>query len=62
MFSRRAREHMMAYHLLIKSGVALTPVNLKHLRKERKCLTEVVDICLAWISNVMKEIVAEMRH
>ena len=28
MFSRRAREYMVAYHLLIKLGVASTPVNL----------------------------------
>ena len=47
---------------LIKSVVASTPVNLEHLKKERKCHTEVVDICFMWISKVMKEIVAEMRH
>ena len=52
----------MVDHLLIKSGVALTPENLEHLKKERKSHTDVVDICFLWISNVMKAIVAEMRH
>ena len=62
MFSRLAQYYMMVYQLLIKSGVASTPVNLEHLRKERKSHTDAVDICFAWISNVMKEFVAELRH
>ena len=52
----------MVDHLLIKSGPALTPVSLEHLKKERKSHTDVVDIHFVWISNVMKEIVGEMRH
>ena len=61
-FSRRAREYMMAYHLLIKSGVALTPVDLEHLKQGRESHMGVVAIYFAWISDFTKEIEAETRH
>ena len=61
MFSRRAREYMVAYYLLELDGKAATPVNVDHLKKERKRHTEVLDISFAWISEVMKEIVASME-
>ena len=61
MFSRRAREYMVAYHLLENSGEDATPVNLSYLKKVRKSHTDVADIGFAWISNVMKEIVASMK-
>ena len=61
MFSRRAREYMVAYYQLDKNGEAATPVNLDHTKKERKCHTEVSDISFSWISGVMKEIAASMR-
>ena len=62
MFSRRAREYMVAYYLLELDGKAATPVNVDHLKKERKRHTEVLDISFAWISEVMKEIVASMEN
>ena len=52
----------MVDHLLIKSCPVSTPVNLEHLKKQRKSHTDVVDIRIVWISNVVKEIVAETRH
>ena len=36
MFSRRAREYMVAYYQLAKNGEVATLVNLDHLKKERK--------------------------
>ncbi len=61
MFSKRAREYMVAYHLLEKDGKATTPVAVDHLKKVRKSHTDVVDISFSWISEVMKEIVASMK-
>ncbi|KAL7542576.1 hypothetical protein ACHAWF_007203 [Thalassiosira exigua] len=62
MFSRRAREYMVAYYELECNGVTATPVNLSHLNKVRKRHTDVVDISFAWISSVMKEIVVTMKN
>ena len=62
MFSRRAREYMISYHLLKNEGKQATPVNLSHLNKERKSHTDVADIGFAWISSVMKEIVSSMNR
>ena len=52
---------MVSYHQLARDGVSPTPVNLKHLNKERKRHTEVRDISFRWISDMMKKIVSDMK-
>ena len=53
---------MIAYYLLEMDSKAATPVNVDHLKKERKRHTEVIDINFAWISDVMKDIVRSMKN
>ena len=57
MFSRRAREYMVAYHMLEQDGTAATPVNLSHIKKERKSHTEVQDIQTGWVTSVLRDII-----
>ena len=53
---------MVAYYLLEKHGKAITPVNLDHLKKERKSYNDVIGISYGWISDVMKEVVLSMKE
>ena len=61
MFLRRTREYLVSCHQLASDGMAATPVNLKHLNKKRKRHTDVSDISFSWISDIMKEIMKDMR-
>lgn len=61
MFSRRAREYMVAYHKLAGDDKSATPALLSQAIKVRKHHTEVTDISFAWISDVMKDIAIEMK-
>ena len=53
---------MVAYYSLEKHGTAVTPVNLDHLKKERKSHTDVIDISYEWITEALKEVVSSMRE
>ena len=62
MFSRRAREFMVAYWQHAKEGKAATPASLKRVNKKMKRHRDVGDIEFKWISDMMKGIVSAMKQ
>ena len=61
MFSERAREYMVAYYELANEGQATaSPISLR-TRKKRNRHVEVDNISFSWISNMMQDIVHEMK-